>query len=242
MGLAAGNERPVSAVPWALRGLLVVALLTQILWAQHRPPPVATIASLPAPPAAALLHVLALGEPAVLARALMLWLQGFDYQSGTSVAFRELDYVHLERWLARMLELDPQFQYPLLAAARVYAEVADPLRQRRMLDFVARQFRLDPQARWQWMAHAVYVARHRLHDQDLALAYARELAALPASPAIPNWVRQMHIFALEDLGELESARVLLGGLLDSGEIADPHERWFLSQRLHALEQRLAAPP
>ena len=40
------------------------------------------------------------------------------------------------------------------------------------------------------------------------------------------------------MGELESAKVLLGGLLDSGQITDPHERWFLSQRLAELEARL----
>ena len=37
----------------------------------------------------------------------------------------------------------------------------------------------------------------------------------------------------------QGAKVLLGGLLDSGEISDPHERWFLSQRLHELEARNA---
>jgi len=33
----------------------------------------------------------------------------------------------------------------------------------------------------------------------------------------------MRIFILEDMGELESATVLLGGLLASGEVADPRE-------------------
>jgi hypothetical protein len=139
-----------------------------------------------------------------------------------------------------MLELDPGFQYPLLAATRVYGEVADPVRQRRMIAFVRRAYAADPARRWPWLAHAVYLARHRLDDLGLALALARELAAAPPDAPLPSWAREMHIFVLADMGELESAKVLLGGLLDSGEIDDPHERWFLSRRLDELERQLDA--
>jgi hypothetical protein len=85
----------------------------------------------------------------------------------------------------------------------------------------------------------VFIAKHRLKDQRLALRYARALARYADEPAIPDWAKQMQIFVLEDMGELESAKVLLGGLLESGKISDPHERWFLSQRLAELEARIA---
>jgi hypothetical protein len=231
------DERKISSVPPLLLLFLVAALCAQGIWSRYLSDPSVTVTALPTPPSASILKVAALGQPDVLARVLMLWLQAFDYQPGVSIAFRDLDYVRLEVWLERILQLDPQFEYPLLAAARLYGEVADEVKQRRMLKFTARQFRRDPQARWQWMAHAVYIAKHRLEDLDLALDLARELHALPATDAIPSWVRQMHIFVLEDMGELESAKVLLGGLLESGEITDRHEQWFLSQRLHELEQR-----
>ena len=80
--------------------------------------------------------------------------------------------------------------------------------------------------------------KHRLHDQAFALSLAERLAAHRDNLAIPSWASQMHIFVLEDMGELESAKVLLGGLLESGQISDPHERWFLSKRLAELEARL----
>jgi hypothetical protein len=231
------GERPWRAVPFAVRGLLLFALAAQLYAGSQRAAPTALAVDLPHAPPATTLHVLALGEPVVLARLLMLWLQAFDYQPGLSIAFRALDYSRLEIWLDRTLELDPALQYPLLAAVRLYGEVADPDRQRRMISFVQRHFAADPLHRWPWMTHAVYLAKHRLHDLDLALALAAELAAVPADPAIPTWARQMHIFVLEDLGELESAKVLLGGLLESGEITDPHEQWFLSQRLQEIEAR-----
>jgi hypothetical protein len=127
----------------------------------------------------------------------------------------------------------------LLAASRLYAEVPVPEKQRLMLDFVRDEFVSDPARRWPWMAHAVYIAKHRMKDKELALQYARALARYRDEPAIPHWATQMHIFVLEDMGELESAKVLLGGLLDSGKISDPHEQAFLSRRLAALEARLA---
>ncbi|MND01070.1 hypothetical protein D3C83_199060 [compost metagenome] len=45
----------------------------------------------------------------------------------------------------------------------------------------------------------------------------------------------MRIFILADLGEIEAAKVLLGGLLESGEVTDPKEIHFLSERLKELE-------
>ena len=235
--LKRANERPFGAVPPLLWIALALCLAAQLALALQRPPPNVSVATLALPPSIPALQALALGEPAIAARLMMLWLQAQDYQPGHSISFRELDYAVVEAWLDRMLVLDPDFDYALLAASRLYGEVADEPRQRRMLAFVERAFRDSPATRWQPMAHAVYLAQHRLHDLDLALELARGLAAAPANPAIPNWARQMHIFVLENMGELETAKILLGGLLDSGQIVDQHERHFLSERLRELAQR-----
>ncbi|MCU0869537.1 MAG: hypothetical protein MUF30_08045, partial [Burkholderiales bacterium] len=120
--------------------------------------------------------------------------------------------------------------------------------QRRMFAFVARQFEADPDRRWPWLAHASLMARHRLHDLPLALAWADRLAQRATGPQVPSWARQMHIFLREDIGEVEAARALLGGLIDSGTITDPRELAFLLGRLEAMGGRASvdkptpAPP
>ena len=43
---------------------------------------------------------------------------------------------------------------------------------------------------------------------------------------------------LEQMNELEAAKVMLGGLLATGRIRDPEERRFLEGRLQLLEERL----
>lgn len=226
-----GLERPVSAVPRGILLALVVALAAQLAWHKRLPAPVAVAEDLPAPPATYLLRVAALGEEQALSRLLMLWLQSFDNQPGISIPFSRLDYGRVVSWLDRILALEPRSRYPLLSAARIYGEVPDPHRRRIMVDFLERQFLLAPDTRWPWLAHAVFLAKHRLRDLPLALRLARTLREHTSADNVPGWARQMELFVLEDMGDLEGAQVLLGGLIESGDIKDPAEVRFLEQRL-----------
>lgn len=229
------EERPLRDVPVAVVLLLVGALALQIGWHALRPGPQARARDLPLPPSLAALRVVALGDPVALSKVMMLWLQAYDDQPGVSIPFRDLDYPRVVAWLGRILALDPRARYPLLAAVRVYAEVPDHARERRMLDFVYREFLKDPEHRWRWLAEASIRAKHRLHDMPLALKYARAITAHALHA--PAWARDMSFILLQDMGELQAARVLIGGLIASGRIKDPHELRFLNQRLKQLEKK-----
>jgi hypothetical protein len=231
--LAAADERPLSAVPLAAKVVLALALGAQVAWHAGTPAPVARAAALAPPPDIAWLRLASLGEPIAFGHALTLYLQAFDNQPGISIPYAELDYGLVEAWLARALELDPGSQYPLMMAAHLYGQVLDEARQRRMLEFVRREFVKDPNRRWRWLAHAALVAKHRLKDMPLALRYAEEITR--HAGAALGWARQMRIFILEEMGEREAAAVLLGGLLASGEVSDPAEVRFLTERLEALK-------
>lgn len=227
------NERPLSFVPGPVLAALVLALAAQIVMHASSEPPHAEARDLSLPPQLSVLRAASLGEEAALSGALMLWLQAFDHQPGISLPFRELDYERVVAWLDRILALEPRAQYPLLSAARVYTEVPDDGRRRRMIEFVREKYPEDPARRWPWMAHAVFVADHRIGDAALALELARELRMHAPESVVPSWARQMELFVLEDLGEVEAAKVLLGGLIESGAIRDPNEIRFLTERLGA---------
>ena len=107
-----------------------------------------------------------------------------------------------------------------------------------MLDFVYQQYLLDPNRRWPWLAHAAFLAKHRLKDMDLALKYAAALQKYTTAKDVPAWAVTMEIFIREDLDELETARQMIGGLIASGRISDPSELKFLDGRLHEIEERL----
>jgi hypothetical protein len=232
------NERPLSHVPKSVLALLTAALALQVFWHGTLQTPKARAEELPAPPPAVALRLASLGESVAIAKVLMLQLQAFDYQSGTRISFQELDYNRVQAWLALILELDPGGQYPLLAASRLYAEVPSEAKQRSMLDFIYRQYLLDPNRRWPWLAHATFLAKHRLKDIPLARKYAATLQQYTTAKDVPPWVTTMEIFILEDLNELETARVMIGGLLASGRISDRGELHFLNGRLLEIEQRM----
>ena len=232
------DERPLSYVSAPVLALLAAGLALQLGLHAAQPAPRARAPDLMPPPGIALLRLASLGEPIALAKILMLRLQAFDYRAGSRIPFKDLDYARIEAWLARILELDPGGQYPLLAASRLYAEVPDEPKQRSMLEFVYQQYLLDPNRRWPWLAHATFLAKHRLKDMPLALKYAAALQKYTTAKDVPAWATTMEVFIREDLNELETARVMIGGLLASGRITDRGELNFLDGRLREIEERL----
>ena len=238
------GARPLSAVPAGVLLAFGLALVLQLGWHAAAPPPGARATALAPPPPLAVLRLASLGDPLALARLGMLSLQADDDQPGISLNLRQLDYGRLAGWLERLLALDPRSEYPLLAASTVYSAVDDPADQRRMLDLVYRAFGADPNRRWPALAQAALIARHRLHDLPLARSYARAIRLQATGPGVPAWARELEVFMAEDMNELDSARALIGALVASGQITDPHELRFLATRLDqiAARQALARQP
>jgi hypothetical protein len=227
--------RAVTRVPRYVRYGLWICLMLQIIWQNIQHIHSSTAQTLPSPPPVQLLKLMSFGDYLFSAKMLTFWVQSFDTQAGKVLSYPELDYQVLSAWLARILTLDSFSQYPLMMASYVYANVPDQHKKRQILEFIYQQFLLDPEHRWAWLAHATIVAKHRLHDLPLALKYARALNTHP-HPDMPFHIREMQAFILEEMGELEQARVLIGGLLVNGKITDPHEIRFLNERLKSLEQ------
>ena len=227
------DERTLQSVPPAVNVLLAAALVLQLLWHGLQPSPRARAEALPPAPDMASLRAVSLGEPIAAAQLLLLYLQAFDNQAGISIPFLDLDYSRVTGWLSAALRLDPRSGYPLMMASQLYGQVPDAGKQRAMCDFVHAQFLDSPDTRWRWLAHCAIMAKHRLKDPALALRYATDITTHAGGAS--GWARQMRIFILEDLGETASAKVLLGGLLATGEVTDQSELHFLSERLKALE-------
>ena len=231
-------ERPPGDVPAAVYVMLIVTLLLQLYWHGQQQEIAPGAQELPRPMSAEAYVLSSFGEPVTAAKVLNLWLQAFDNQPGISIPLHALDYEVVTEWLDTILELDPRGHYPMLAAARVYGSVSDRDRQRVMMDFIYSRFNEDPNRHWRWLAHAVITARHELGDMPLALKYADALAENATAEHVPYWARDMRIIVLEDMGEIEAAKVLVGALITSGEITDPHELRFLENKIRELEQKL----
>ncbi len=231
------KDRPVRDVPTSVKYFLLLALMLQLLWHSLQEPVVAIAEDL-APPLPARTYVMSsLGEPIAVSKFLNLWLQAFDNQPGASISFHQLNYPRLTKWLDTILELDPEGHYPMLVAARVYGSIQDPEKQRIMTEYVFYKFNENPNKYWRWLAHVVITAKHELKDNDLALKYANALVEKATGKNVPYWAKDMKIIVLEDMGEVEAAKILVGALIDSGEITDTYELNFLTQKIAILEEK-----
>lgn len=232
------KERPLSDVPPAVILLLLTSLALQLYWHGHQAELVPKAEDLSRPMSASAYVLGSFGEPVAAAKVLNLWLQAFDNQPGVSLPLRSLDYGVVTDWLDTILELDPEGHYPMLVAARVYGSVSDDDKQREMMDYIFYKFNENPDKHWRWLANAVITAKHELRDMPLALKYADALAEKATGENVPYWARDMKIIVLEDMGEVEAARVLVGALIAGGEITDPYELEFLQNKIRVLEEKV----
>jgi hypothetical protein len=232
------KDRPVRDVPAGVKILLLASLALQLLWHSLQEPVVAKAEDLPHPMSARAYVLSSFGEPVAAAKVLNLWLQAFDNQPGISIPLQSLDYSVVTEWLDTILELDPAGHYPMLVAARVYGGVSNREKQRQMMEYIFDKFNENPDKNWRWLAHAVIIAKHELKDMQLALKYADALAEKAKGLNVPYWARDMKIIVLEDMGEVEAAKILVGGLIASGEITDPYELNFLQNKIRVLEEKM----
>ncbi len=232
------RDRPVRDVPLPVIVMLLASLAIQLFWHSQQQPVIAKAEDLPRPMSARTYVLSSFGEPIAAAKVLNLWLQAFDNQPGISIPLHALDYDVVTEWLDTILELDPRGHYPMLVAARVYGSVSDEEKKRQMMEYIFYKFNENPNAYWRWLAHAVITAKHELKDMQLALKYAHALAEKATGENVPYWARDMKIIVLEDMGEVEAAKILVGGLIASGEITDPYELNFLQNKIRTLEKKM----
>jgi len=168
----------------------------------------------------------------------MLSVQLHDNQKGQHVSYSHLDYEALSNWLITLYELNPGSDYPAFMATRIYSQVSDKKKIRRMIDVVILLFERNPRQNWRRMTEVSLIAKHQLKNLPLALQIASEVAALPMSFELPHWARDMRLVLLDELNQLESAQLLISSMLQSGHIKDPDEIRFLQARLLKIQQKM----
>ncbi|ALG66521.1 hypothetical protein [Beggiatoa leptomitoformis] len=228
--------RPLNAVPPFVIVLLFVSVLLQFSYA-FRPAASFTPQALPQPPDINLLKISSFGDEIVTAKLLMLWLQSFNAQKGRFLVNQSLNYDTLLAWLTIILDLDASASYPLFSASHLYTDVADPHKQRRMLEFVYTQFFVNPAQRWRWLAYVTVIAKHRLKELPLALKYAQAISRY-VDVNTPQWTREMEVFILEDMGEWEKAYTVIERLFAQHELVEPADVQFFQHELHELEIKI----
>lgn len=189
----------------------------------------------PPVPTSEAIQALAFGDGQFLYRALGLRIQNTGDDGGRFTPLDRYDYGRLEGWFMALDGLDPVSDFVPVVAGYYFSNTPKRPDIVHVVNYLRHYARHDPARSWRWLAHAVYLARHRMKDQRLALEVARELTALDV-PDMPSWARQMQVFILADLGENEAARALMLRILDTDPNLSKEERAFISD---VVRRRLA---
>ena len=219
------------------RGALVAVLLAlglqTIFWWQTREMR-AGWEGVPPAPSKQVAKALALGDGQFLYRATAFVLQNMGDEGGQVTPFKDYDYQRLGQWFSLLDQFDPISEYLPVLVGYYYSQSQNTEDVRVVISFLAHIAIRDPDRNWRWLAHAIYLARHRVKDMNLALSLAYRMAAFD-SPEIPIWAKQMPAFVLAEVGEKEAARDLMEAILDNQTDLDAAEidfmRNFISTRL-----------
>jgi hypothetical protein len=218
--------------------LLGLCLAANVLFQRLNAPVWTDVGDLDTPPELNVTRAASLGEDALAGYLADLFLQNFNVSLGRATPVASMDRSVVIRWLDLSTQLDADSRYPNLLAARHFAETGTPEQRRRMLDWIYQRFQERPNERWPWLVHAVFAARHGLHDDALAESYAAALRTRVTDPKAPSWVAQMDLLLRADLGEAEDARAILAGLINAGQIRSAGELKFLESRIAAVQPPL----
>ena len=211
-------------------GLVLAAVLAHGAFAFEHRGVQAGWPGVPGPPPAAAAPLLTLGDEQLFYRAGAFGLQNMGDGGGRIVALADYDYHRLDAWFRLLDGFDPKAHYVPTLAGWYFGQTSEPADLRQIVAYLTTVGARDPARNWPWLAQAVYLARHRLHDLPLALEIARHLAGL-AGTAAPLWVQQMPAFVLAQVGEREAARDLLRTILATDRDLPADERAFMHRLL-----------
>lgn len=233
--------RKVSEVPrMILMGLLLLLLIQILLLQFNKVNFIEKIEPLVPPRDIELYRFLSFGSDQLLSYLLLLKLQLHDNQKGKHVNYSHLDYPILKSWLLTIAQLNPDSDYPAFLASRIYSSVLDAEKIQQMIDVIDILFQQQPALHWRRMTEATLIAKHQLNDLPQALSLARKIAELPSTIKLPFWARDMELILLDEIGQKESALLLINSMLQSGDLQDRDEKIFLQQRLLKIQQELLA--
>lgn len=173
--------------------------------------------------------MMALGDPQFAYRSGGLVLQGLGDGGGQYTSLRDYDYQALGRWFAGLDRLDPASNHVPMTAAYYFGSTRVPRDVAVVVDYLAAIGQNPAGNKWRWLAYAVLLARHRLHDDDLALDLAYKLSHMqPIGDVLPAWARHMPAVVLSEKGEAGGARKFFENLVVNSADLTAEDAYFVN--------------
>jgi hypothetical protein len=147
------------------------------------------------------------------------------------------DFAKLYAWFLLLDSLDDESNYIPFVASYYYSQTQYVPDVRYVVDYLYQYSIFRVQQKYWWLAQAVYLAQHKLHDSDLALKLA---APLEHADNAPFWVRQLPAFVHESRGEMGDAMRIMEDIRANSKDIPPGElrfmTYFVNERLKKLKK------
>lgn len=197
---------------WLYALLLVCVTLNVGMWMRTHQMK-AHWTNVPKPPTELNMASTFFGDSALAYRVWALALQNFGNAGGDYMPLKDYDYRYVAEWLNRLDALDPKSNFAPFLAAYYFGATQLPQEQLPGIITYLEKVGSRPEGeKWRFLAHAVFLARHKMQDMPEAVRLAQKLAAT-YRPGMPAWTKQMHVLLTNEIGDKEAAYILMKSIL-----------------------------
>ncbi len=176
--------------------------------------------------------IMGLGDAEFAYRFGAITLQSLGDGGGQVTPLKDYDYKKLGEWFWLLDGLDPASNHVPMLAAYYFGGTPVPRDVSVIVDYLGTVGQNPAGNKWRWLAHAVFLARHRMNDVELALDLAYKLSRMkPVGDTLPVWAHQMPAFVLAEKGDKAAAREIVENILLSSQHFHPNEVNFMKSYL-----------
>ncbi len=176
--------------------------------------------------------MMTLGDSEFSYRFGAITLQNLGDTGGQTTPLKDYDYQALKGWFWLLNDLDPASDDVPMLAAYYFGATRSPKDAAVLVDYLGKIGQNEAGSKWRWLVQAIFMARHRMNNLQVALDLAYKLAKMnPAGDTLPEWARQMPAFVLKEQGDRQAARKVVEDLLLSSQNFHPNEVNFMKSYL-----------
>jgi hypothetical protein len=202
--------------------LLGVFCLNLGLWF-YSSPKLPQWANVPPAPSTVSATVAFLGDKEMAYRSVAIILQSFGNNTGQVQALKDYNYPNLGTWFDLADNLNKRSNYVPFLAAYYFGGSQDPSELMPVINYLRRVGAYPYEDKWRYLGQAVFLAKHKMKDTQIALELADELAKT-YKPGMPAWPLQMKAIIASEMGEKEMAyNLMVDAITNQKEGMDPIE-------------------
>ena len=181
-------------------------------------------------------RALSLGDEEAFFRVLALNIQNSGDTFGRFTALYKYDFNKLYHWFRLLDDLNNRSNYLPAMATYYFSQTQNPADVRYLVDYLDEYTDGRAKEKWWWVVQGIYLAQHKLHDNNRALKLAQRLRGVRG---IPIWAQQMPALVQENRGEFGDALAIIQDILQHPEDFSEGElnfmRYFIDERLGKLD-------